>query len=145
MPLRDGFRRVLVAVDGSDVSMRALDHAARIAKADGADLYALHVVPTPPFEYTGELADYYDQARRSSARWLKEVEATAAKRGLPVRTEVIVGASSIVDTIVGYAESIFCDLLVTGTRGRTPSSTILMGSVASGLVGAAKCPVLVVR
>ncbi len=145
MPPRSGFRRVLVAVDGSEVSMRALDHAARIAQEDGAELYALHVVPSPPFEYQGVLADYYDQARHSSSRWMKDVEAGAAKRGMRVRTETVVGASSIVDTIVGYAESISCDLLVTGTRGRTPSSSMLMGSVAMGLVEGAKCPVLVVR
>lgn len=142
---RDGFKKVLVAVDGSEVSLRALVHGARIAKEEGAELHALHVVPSPPFEYPGEIADYYDQARQSSSRWMKEVESTAAKSGMSVRTETIVGASSVVDTIVGYADSIFCDLIVTGTRGRTPSTRMLMGSVASGLVEAAKCPVLVVR
>lgn len=116
-----------------------------IAKADGADLYALHVVPSPPFEYTGEVADYYDQARHSSDRWMKEVENQSGKLGIRVRTETIVGASSVVDTIVGYADSIQCDLIVTGTSGRTPSTRMHIGSVASGLVEAAKCSVLVVR
>ncbi|HYC26930.1 MAG TPA: universal stress protein [Nitrososphaerales archaeon] len=142
---RDGFRRILVAVDGSDVSMRALSQAARLAKEEGADLYAVHVVPSPPFEYAGEIADYYDQARRSSSRWMKDVEQEAARRGVSIRTETIVGASSVVDTIVGYADTISGDLIVTGTRGRTPSTRMTMGSIASGLVEAAKCPVLIVR
>ena len=145
MPQRDGFRKILVALDGSDVSMRALSHAARISKEDGADLYAVHVVPSPPFEYSGEIADYFDQARRASALWMRDVEVEAAKHGVSVRTETIVGASSVVDTIVGYADSISCDLIVTGTRGRTPSTRVLVGSIASGLVEAARCPVLVVR
>jgi nucleotide-binding universal stress UspA family protein len=145
LPARDSFRHILVAVDGSDVSFLALAHASRIAKADGAELYAVHVVPSPSFEYTGELADYYDQARHSSIRWMKEVENAAAKLGIGIRTETIVGASSVVDTIIGYADSISCDLIVAGTRGRTPSTRMLIGSVASGLVAAAKCPVLVVR
>lgn len=139
------FTRILVAVDGSDVSMRALAHAARVAKEEGADLYVVHVVPSPPFEYQGEVADYFDQARTAAARWMKNVEAEAAKRNLAVRTEIIVGASSVVDTIVGYAEAMSCDLIVTGTRGRTPSTHVLVGSVAIGLVQAARCPVLVVR
>ena len=145
MPEREGFRRILVAVDGSEVSMRALTHAARLAKEEGAELYAVHVVPSPPFEYGGEIADYYDQARHSSARWMKDVEVEAAKHGLNIRTETIVGASSVVDTIVGYADSITGDLIVTGTRGRTPSTRMPIGSVASGLVETARCPVLIVR
>lgn len=145
MTSRGGFQRILVALDGSDVSMRALSQAARLAKQDRAELYAVHVVPSPPFEYTGVLADYYDQARQSSGRWMKEVEREAAKHGLGIRTEIIVGASSVVDTIIGYADSLSCDLIVTGTRGMTPSTRILVGSVANGLVETSRCPVLVVR
>lgn len=134
-----------MAVDGSEVSLRALDHAARIAKEEGSELYALHVVQSPQFDYAGDLADYYDRARRSSERWMRDVENTATKHGVRVRTETIVGASSAVDTIIGYASSISSDLIVTGTRGTTPSTKLLMGSVASGLVEAAQCSVLVVR
>ena len=139
------FRRILVAVDGSDVSLRAVTHAVRLAKEEGSELYVVHVVPSPPFEYQGEVADYFDQARSSAARWMKNVENEAARRNLAVRTEIIVGASSVVDTIVGYGDSISCDLIVTGTRGRTPSTHVLVGSVAIGLVQAARCPVLVIR
>ncbi|HKT22493.1 MAG TPA: universal stress protein [Nitrososphaerales archaeon] len=139
------FRKILVAADGSDVSMRAMSHAARMAKEEGAELYLVHVVPSPPFEYQGEVADYFDQARSSATRWMKSMENEAARRNLAVRTEIIVGASSVVDTIVGYAETISCDLIVTGTRGKTPSAHVPVGSVAIGLVQAAKCPVLVVR
>jgi nucleotide-binding universal stress UspA family protein len=145
MPSGEGFRRILVAVDGSDVSMRAVENAVRIAKEEGAELYAVHVVPSPPFEYPGEIADYFDQARHSSSRWMRDAENEAAKRGLNIRTETIVGAASVVDTLVGYADSILCELIVTGTRGRTPSTRLLVGSVASGLVETAKCPVLVIR
>lgn len=139
------FKRILVAIDGSDVSLRALNHAVRMAKEEAAELYVLHVVPSPPFEYQGEIADYFDQARSSASRWMKSAESQAARRNLALRTEIIVGASSVVDTIVGYADTISCDLIVTGTRGRTPSTHVLVGSVAIGLVQAARCPVLVVR
>lgn len=145
MPQRDSFRKILVAVDGSEVSMRALSHASRIAREEGSELFALHVVPSPPFEYAGEIAEYYDQARLSSSRWMRDVENEAAKHGLTIRTETIVGAASVVDTIIGYADSISADLIVTGTRGRTPSARMLMGSVAAGIVESAKGPVLVVR
>ena len=48
---KSGFSKIIVAVDGSEVSLRAADHAARIAKQDGAGLIALHVVPVPPFAH----------------------------------------------------------------------------------------------
>jgi nucleotide-binding universal stress UspA family protein len=142
---KGGFSKILVAVDGSDVSMRAVDHAARIAAEDGAQLLALHVVASPQFEVPGELADYYDAARLNAKKWLKEVETIAASHGVGLKYEVLVGAYSVVDAILGYAESMGTDLVVTGTRGRTQTRRILMGSVASGLVEYANCPVLVIR
>jgi nucleotide-binding universal stress UspA family protein len=142
---RQGFKRILVAVDGSAVSLRAADQAARMAKQDGAQLIALHVVPTPPFESVGEFGEYYNIARKEAKKWLKEVEGVAEGYEIPLKVEVIVGAYSVVDTIIGYAETSSVDLIVSGTRGRTPSATMRIGSVASGLVEFAGCAVLVMR
>jgi len=135
----------LVAVDGSQVSLKAVDHAARLAKMEGASLTALHVIPTPQFEITGEIADYYEQARKPAKKWMRDVEDIAARSGIGVKTEVVVGAYSVVDAILGYAETVKADLIVTGTRGMTPSRRILVGSVASALVEYSSCAVLVVR
>ena len=140
-----GFTLVVVAVDGSEVSLRAAEHAAHIAKQDGAELLALHVVPAPQFEVQGGLADNYANARRNAKKWMKEVEDMAARNGIGVKTEIVVGAYSVVDAILGYAETMKADLIVTGTRGTTPSRRILVGSVASGLVEYSGCAVLVIR
>jgi nucleotide-binding universal stress UspA family protein len=139
------FTRIMVAVDGSAVSMRAVEQASRLARSDGAELLALHVVPSPQFEIPGELADYFDAARRNAERWFKEVDAAVALRGMTCRHEILVGAHSVVDAVLGYAENMGVDLIVTGTRGRSQTARLLMGSVASGLVEYASCTVLVVR
>lgn len=139
------FRRILVAVDGSAVAERAVEHAARLAQQDRAELVAVHVVPAPPSPVPGELADYYETARREARRWLANVEAIATRYGRSVRTEVLVGASSVVDALLAFAEDRGADLIVTGTRGTSPSRRIVVGSVASGLVEYARCAVLVVR
>ena len=144
-PTGKGFSKIVVAVDGSEVSLRAAERAARIAKQDGAELVALHVVPVPPFEVKGDLADNYANARRNAKRWMGDVEAVATRNGIGVKTEIVVGAYSVVDAILGYAETVKADLIVTGTRGTTPSRRILVGSVASGLVEYSACAVLVVR
>lgn len=140
-----GFSRILVAVDGSEVSMRAAERAARIAKQDGAQLLALHVVRVPMAEVPGGLANYFDAARREAKKWMSDIEAIATQSGIGIRTEIVVGAYSIVDAIVGYAESAKVDLIVSGTRGMTPSRRMLVGSVAEGLVEYASCAVLVIR
>jgi len=146
MPVsKQGFTSVLLAVDGSQVSMRAAEHAARIAKQDGAQLTAIHIVPSPPFEIPGEAADYYDVARKNAKKWMHDVEGVAARFGVNFKSDIIVGAFSVVDAIVAYAESVSVDLIVSGTRGNTPSDRIRMGSVASGLVEYASCSVLVIR
>ncbi len=140
-----GFTRILVAVDGSEVALRATEHAARIAKQDGAELIALHVVAAPAFEIKGELADHYANARKNAKRWMKDAEDVAARNGIGLKAEILVGAYSVVDAILGYAETVKADLIVTGTRGTTPSRRILVGSVASGLVAYSACAVLVIR
>lgn len=136
---------MIVAVDGSEVSLRATEHAARIAKQDGAEFLALHVVPAPSFEVQGQIADSYSNARKNAKTWMKTVEDVAARHGIGVKTEIVVGAYSVVDAILGYAETVKADLIVTGTRGTTPSRRILVGSVASGLVAYATTAVLVIR
>lgn len=140
-----GFQRIVVAVDGSAVSLRAAGHAVRAARLEGAELTALHIIPAPASEVPGESADYYEQASRQSRRWMKDVEAMATASAVRLRTEVVVGAQSVVDAVIGYAETTGADLIVTGTRGRTPSHRIRVGSVASALVEYASCAVLVVR
>jgi len=142
---KKGFTRIVVAVDGSEVSLRAAEHAARLAKQDGAELLALHVVPAPQFEMQGGLADNYANARRNAKKWMKDVEDMATRNGVVVKAEIVVGAYSVVDAIIGYAETMKADLIVTGTRGTTPSRRILVGSVASGLVEYSGCAVLVIR
>ena len=140
-----GFTRIVIAVDGSEVSLRAAEHAARIAWQDKAELTALHVVPAPQFEVQGGLAENYASARRTANKWMKAVEEIAARNGIGVKTEIVVGAYSVVDAILGFAETVKADLIVTGTRGTTPSRRILVGSVASGLVEYSGCAVLVIR
>jgi nucleotide-binding universal stress UspA family protein len=142
---KKGFTRIVVAVDGSEVSLRAAEHAARLAKQDGAELLALHIVPAPQFEIQGGLADNYANARRNAKKWMKDVEDMATRNGVVVKAEIVVGAYSVVDAIIGYAETMKADLIVTGTRGTTPSRRILVGSVASGLVEYSGCAVLVIR
>lgn len=60
-------------------------------------------------------------------------------------SDVILSNKSVVAEIVDYAENNNIDLLVIGTRGRSGVRRLLLGSVASGVVTYAHCPVLVIK
>ena len=64
---------------------------------------------------------------------------------IQLKTEVIATDRSTAGAIVEYAEHKNIDLIVIGTRGRSGIKRMLLGSVASGVVTYAHCPVLVVK
>ena len=68
----------------------------------------------------------------------------AAKQGVEARAELI-EAPSVVEALVEFAANEKADLIVTGTRGMTGFKKLILGSVSSGIVNHAHCPVLVVR
>ena len=63
---------------------------------------------------------------------------------IQLRTELITSASAV-GGILGFAEKENIDLIVIGTRGRSGFKKLLLGSVASGVVTYAHCPVLVIK
>ena len=58
---------------------------------------------------------------------------------------MFIAEESIVSEIIEFAERENIDLIIMGTRGRTGFKKLLLGSVASGVVNFAHCPVLVIR
>jgi nucleotide-binding universal stress UspA family protein len=150
------FGRILVAVDGSENSKRAARIALELAVKFGAKLDVLHVVPKLTYEFTplsltraavpptgyGQL---YAEARKEAEKYVGDIVAEAHARGLVARGEVLEDKPSIVETIVDYSKSEEADLIVTGTRGRGGFKKLVIGSVSSGVVAHADCPVLVVK
>ena len=65
--------------------------------------------------------------------------------GMEVKTDVIIGYTSVAKSIVEYAEEHNMDLIVIGTRGMTGIKKMPLGSATTGVVTYAHCPVLIVR
>jgi nucleotide-binding universal stress UspA family protein len=82
---------------------------------------------------------------KSANELFEEVEEMAQKSGVKIKTESLMNASSVPDSIVNYAAKNNIDIIVMGTRGRTGVKKLFLGSVASAVVSHAHCPVLVVR
>jgi nucleotide-binding universal stress UspA family protein len=143
-------KRVLVPVDFSTESHRALAYAREFVKRLRAELLILHVVDqtylagTPELYVANpELAKLLDEQWRSCNAQLQHAAAHLRKEGLRVRSLINRGAPAPV--IVDTAKRTATDLIIMATHGRTGVAHALIGSVAEKVVRTASCPVLTVR
>jgi len=145
------FRKVLVAVDGSEYSKKAVEVAVGLCKQMGAEIIFVHVVQQPPYMFAASgvppaaLKQFIDDAVREGRRYVEEAVESAARMGVKAVGEVLEMRPSVVEAITGFAETHGVDLIVTGTRGLSGFKKIVLGSVASGVVSHAHCSVLVVK
>jgi nucleotide-binding universal stress UspA family protein len=135
------FKRILVGVDGSDNSLRAVQKAAEIASLHRAEITLLHVIqPAESGYYTGmPTTDLAERAKGEDKLYRAKIACEEA--GLLPELKVMLGnpAESILDlSEKGY------DLIVVGTRGIGALARFIMGSVSMRVVQFSKTPVLVV-
>lgn len=152
--VKQEFSKILVPIDGSEGSMRAAELAIAVAKKYGAQLVAVHVVNIDQYlqalgvyrlSYPDPIKKMIEEARQEAARWFAEIQRNAEEEKVPIKTDVVDTPLSVVGGIVNYAERENVDLIVIGTRGRSGLAKLLLGSVASGVVAYAPCPVMVAR
>jgi nucleotide-binding universal stress UspA family protein len=153
---RESIQKILVGVDGSPSSDKAVEDAINFAKITSAELVFVHVIEDIKMGgVIGARARYgdvklvegYNRARKESAlQWMKRYEEQAGKENLKARSEILYdNGKSVTGMIVEYAEKNAVDLVVVGTRGLSSFKRLLLGSVASGVSNHAPCPVLVAR
>lgn len=135
-------KRVLVAVDFSETSEKALHHAVAIARRYGAKFYLVHVISS------GGFAPYEMcvHASKLALQDLKRLEARLVRNGVLAGLEhrVFVGIGDLWEEIKKLATTEKVDLIVVGTHGRTGLSRVVMGSAAEAVFRHASCPVLTV-
>jgi nucleotide-binding universal stress UspA family protein len=138
-------RKILLATDGSPSAREAVACGLRLARAQGASVTLLHVLP--PMDWTrldrgGSVHPIPDELRVSEEFALYEAAQLGDTHGVDVRIELVAGDP--VDEIVAYADSADVDLIVIGSRGRGAVASSLLGSVSHSVLHEARRPVLVV-
>lgn len=139
--------KLLIPVDGSDASRRAIDAAVRLARETEVDAVLLHVRDGP--SYHGELtpSEYERIAaaqRRRQEAVLEAALAGARQAGLAsVRTQAEMGTPA--SDIARIAGELGVDMIVMGTRGMTSLGGLVVGSVAQRVVHLATVPVVLVK
>lgn len=139
-------RNVLVPVDGSPASLRALDHLiARIAAGDKLRVHILNVQPTLPRAVTdfidaGSIRGYRDD---ESEKALKKARAKLDKAGIKYDAATAIG--DVAECAVAQAKAKKCEEIVIGTRGFSPMKNILLGSSTTKLLHLSPVAVTLVK
>jgi len=141
--------RILVPVDFSEHSIRALDCGKTLAEKFGASIHLLTVVPDPfvlpdPSSwYVPVPPAYVDGLRCDAEEHLRSLMTPADRARYHAQSAVLFGSAP--DGILEYSGRESIDLIVMGTHGRSGVARAVMGSVAEKVVRSAACPVLTVR
>lgn len=145
--------KVVCAVDYSDTSRQAMEHAIKIANLDQADLEFLHVyIPPSSFQspesgvmlmgFEG-IADYPNIAREQLERFVEPMRSQIAEEKTVTCT--VVDHLSIGRGIINHLKDHGGDLLVLGTHGRTGWRSLLLGTTAEHIFHRAPCSTLAVK
>ncbi len=146
------YQHILIPTDGSPHSSLAIQHALGLAKAVGAKVTGLHVVPEyypPVYEDSGPFdpeieARFEREAVSRAERFLAQVTDAAAEAGVPSST-LHVTSYHTADTIIKVAEEQGCDLIVMASGGRKGLASLLLGSETRKVLAHAKTPVLICK
>ena len=144
------FRRVLVALDGSNLAERALEAAAVLGSMDGATFELVQAIDPLPvavsiyLPHTVELVEDAVEAEAERAgAYLERVRRALQHKGYDASTLVISDAEPA-RAILRHAEASGAHLIALGTHGRRGLGRVVLGSVADTVLRGASCPVLIV-
>jgi nucleotide-binding universal stress UspA family protein len=141
------YKRILVPVDGSETSNRALVAALQMARENGGRLRLLHAIDDlaylSGFEYSGQVLE---AARKGGSSALDDAMAIASASGVPADHKLVeVVGQRFGELVAEEARNWEADLIAIGTHGRRGVSRALLGSGAEEVLRLAPVPVLAVR
>ena len=143
------YQRILVPVDGSPTSERALQEALRLAQQQSGRLELVHVLGDVRLMEANSYINYAemkDAMTSAGKKLLEQTQMVAQQSGTAAEVKLLeAGGARIASAIVEEARQWEADLIVIGTHGRTGFSRVLFGSVAEGVVRTAHIPVLLMR
>jgi nucleotide-binding universal stress UspA family protein len=137
---------ILVAMDGSEASQRALSQAVDLAKLCNAKLHAIYVVETSlftslPLDNTVEIM--YRVLEKEGDAVLERAKKYAAGKGITVITHMKQGHAG--SEVIALAERERSDLIIVGSHGKSNTDRLLIGSVSTFVVTHSTVTTMVVR
>ena len=145
------FSNILVALDGSEISQRALIEAVDQAKVWNAKIHAIYVMETPRFALDpmnqtigmDNTTEMYWLLEKQGEEVLIRAEKYGADKGITIITHLKQGDAGV--EILSLSEQVTCDLIVVASHSKSNIDRLLLGSVSSFVVTHNKVKTLVVR
>lgn len=159
------FAKILVPLDGSEHSFKALDYAITLARKFSSEIHVVHIVQlvhadtamtydtafmmqgiyTRAPDVTGPsfMIDLKKYLEDNGRRILATTEATIRAAGITAETTLLYGSPA--EEIINFAEKEAMDLIVIGDRGLGAVTRFFLGSVSTSVCRHAPCPVLIVK
>lgn len=145
------FGRILVPLDGSDLSESVLEHAVAFGKLFDAAYHLTRIVPypmqfnSPYLPHTVQLnQQFVDEARDAAGKYLEARAENLRGRSLAADTSVVVVAQAG-HGILAEADEAECDLIAMATHGRSGLTRVLLGSTTDKVLRASPLPILLYR
>ncbi|HQV30972.1 MAG TPA: universal stress protein [Calditrichia bacterium] len=143
------YRQILVPVDFSKYSEKAVDYAAELALRDKAEIVLLHVATLLQSHLEREFPVYdlgqFDAIHKSQIEeHMQPILDGLKERGIKASPQIITGYAEA-DQIIDFIDEYKPDLVVMGTHGRSGLTHLLMGSIAEKVVRMSRVPVLTVH
>ena len=140
---RSLYMKILVPVDGSKYSEKALIHACELAKTFKSKLYLLYVVDKSPSFNLLDRKEYTKIMRQFGQKVLKKSVSLAVERGLD--PEAIIKEGNVVNEIIKYAKNEKCNIIIVGNKGLGAAARFFLGSVSSKLANSSPCSLLIIK
>jgi nucleotide-binding universal stress UspA family protein len=140
------FTNILVPVDGSDNSYRALDAALLLSEKLSSNVTVLHVMEQLPITHIGSeklLSELLEAYKKENQDILSKCSEIATQKGLTIKTLLLQGNPASV--ILDQSKKEKFDLLIMGSRGMGKFKELILGSVSGKIVHHSPCAVLLIR
>lgn len=135
--------KILVPLDGSEQSEKALIHACQLAKNFEASIILLYVVEKPSPINLLDRKEYLEILRKFGDKVLEKGKKLALKNGLDAK--LVMKEGNIVNEISKLAKKENCNLIVIGNKGLGATARFFLGSVSGKLANTSPCSILIVK
>jgi nucleotide-binding universal stress UspA family protein len=142
--LKNRFKRILVALDGSANSIRGMNEAISLARQSEGTITGIYVLPGIPREITNSLSSYTEYLLEKTRKFMSNARTSAARHGIDFE-EKIITSNDTVNTIANFAKAERFDVIVIGSRGSGSPKSDYFGSVSNGILHSSHMPILVVK
>lgn len=137
-------QKILVPTDFSDNALKAITYASEIAQKSGAVVCLLHAIE-PTINMVNPQADLYrDEVVQEKSEQLQLSQKVVTDNYPGIKIDIELSRGAIIPSILDFAEREKMDLIVMGTTGASGLKEIFIGSVAAGVIGKTKIPVLAI-